>query len=200
MIFMISAAVISYILGSVNPALLISKYIYNTDIRSEGSGNPGATNMTRVLGKKAGAVVFFLDFSKGLIAAAAAKCLVYFFDAPYETVLLAGLFVQLGHIFPVFFKFKGGKGVATAAGAAVAIMPLTAVILLSAFAVITALTKTVSLASAICAAAYPLLALFLSGSNATLHFMFAAACSVLIIIKHTSNIRRLLDGEEKPIK
>ncbi len=200
MIFMISAAVISYILGSINPALLISKYIYNKDIRSEGSGNAGATNAVRVLGKKAGAIVFALDFLKGLIAVLAAKCLVNFLNAPYETELIAGLSVQLGHIFPIFFKFKGGKGVATAAGSAAAIMPIAALILLSGFAIIYAATKTVSLASAICAACYPLAAYFLSGDNGSLNFIFAATCSIIILAKHSSNIRRLLNGEEKPVK
>lgn len=200
MIFIIFSAVASYFLGCVNPASLISKYIYNKDIRSEGSGNPGATNIFRVFGKKAGLTVFLIDFAKGLIVVLIARILVRFFNAPYETILAAGLCVQLGHIFPVFYKFKGGKGVAAAAGAAIGIMPLTAILLLTLFTVILTVTKTVSVASIISAAAYPLLAYLLGGENAKILFIFTASCSILIIVKHSQNICRLLDGKEKPVK
>lgn len=200
MFFIISAAVISYFLGCINPASLISKYIYNKDIRSEGSGNPGASNTVRVFGVKAGLTVFVIDFAKGLIAVMIARILVHYFDAPYETLLVSSFAAQIGHIFPVFYRFRGGKGVATAAGAAMGIMPLTAVVLLIIFAVIFALTKTVALASIISAALYPLIAYLSGGENAKMMFVFAAACSILIIVKHYQNICRLLDGEEKPVK
>ncbi len=199
MIYLATSAIFSYLIGSISSAVIISKVFYGTDIRNTGSGNAGATNALRSFGKKAGAAVFLFDFSKGLICASAAKCLVYYLDAPYECVLTAGFFVQLGHVFPVFFKFKGGKGVATAAGAALAIMPAAAIALLGLFAVITAVTKTVSLASGICAAAYPLLALLWSGSNASANFVFAASCAVMIAVKHAPNFARLLDGKEKQI-
>lgn len=199
MIYLITSAAISYIIGSINSSVIISKSFYGTDIRKTGSGNAGATNALRTFGKKAGAAVFIFDFLKGLICASAAKCLVYFLNAPYECILIAGFFVQIGHIFPVFFKFKGGKGVATAAGAALAIMPMVAVSLLVLFAVIVAITKTVSLASGICAAVYPLLALLWSSTNASANFIFAASCAVMITVKHTPNFVRLLDGEEKKI-
>lgn len=199
MIYTIIVSVFSYLLGSISTAVIVSKNIYQTDIRNHGSKNAGATNVYRNFGKRAGATVFFLDFSKGLISVAAARCLFAFADAPYECVLFAGFFAQLGHTFPVFFKFRGGKGVATAAGAALGIMPLVALILLSLFAVVVLLSKIVSLASGICAAAYPLLAYFLSGSRGEYHFIFAAACAIMIAAKHAPNIRRLLDGEEKKI-
>lgn len=199
MIFMIISSVWGYLLGSISSAVIVSKKLYGTDIRNHGSGNAGATNALRTMGKKAAAIVFFCDFSKGLIAVAAAKCLVLFFDAPYECMLLAGFFAQLGHSFPIFFRFKGGKGVATAAGAAMGIMPLVAVILLAFFAVIAASSKIVSVASGCCASLYPLLAYFLTNKNQTLNFAFAAACSVLIIIMHTANFARLRNGEEKPV-
>ena len=129
-----------------------------------------------------------------------AKLLVNYFNAPYETVLMAGFASQIGHIFPVFYKFKGGKGVATAAGAAMGIMPLAASVLLIIFAVIFGLTKIVALASIISAALYPLIAYFSGGENAKVMFVFAASASILIIVKHYRNICRLLDGEEKPAK
>lgn len=199
MTFIILSSVFAYLLGSISTAVIVSKKLYGKDIRTEGSGNAGATNTLRTVGKKAAAIVFIADFSKGLIAVAAAKCLVIFFDASYECMLLAGFFAQLGHCLPIFFRFKGGKGVATAAGAALGIMPLVAVILLAVFAVIVLSTKIVSLASGTCAALYPLLAYFLTESNQSLNFMFAAACSVLIIVMHGANIARLIDGEEKPV-
>lgn len=199
LIYIVISTLISYLLGSINTAVIVSKKRFGKDIRNEGSGNAGATNTLRIFGKKAAAFVFAADFIKGLIAVMIAKLLVSFFSAPYETILVAGFFAQLGHCFPVFFKFKGGKGVATAAGAAMGIMPFVAVILLLIFVFITALTKTVSLASGICAVVYPLLAYFICNSNQKMNFLFAAACSVLIIVMHGSNFARLIDGKEKPI-
>lgn len=186
-------------MGSINTAVIVSKTVYGKDIRTEGSGNAGATNTYRSYGKKAAAVVFFTDFSKGLIVVAAAKCLTVFLDAPYECMPLAGFFVQVGHCFPIFFRFKGGKGVATAAGAAMGVMPLVAVILLAVFAIVVLSTKIVSLASGICAALYPLLAYFITDTNQMVNFIFAAACSALIIVMHGANFARLIDGKEKPI-
>lgn len=198
-LFIIISSAFAYLIGSISTAVIVSRNLYDTDIRNHGSKNAGATNIYRTFGKRAGAVVFFLDFSKGFIAVAAARCLVAFLDAPYECILFAGFFSQLGHTFPIFFKFKGGKGVATAAGAAMGIMPLVALILLALFAIVVLLSKIVSLASGLCAVAYPLLAYFLSGSRGEYHFIFAAACAVMIAVKHAPNFRRLLDGEEKKI-
>ncbi len=200
MIFIIFSAVISYFIGCINPALLISKKFYNKDIRSEGSGNPGATNITRIFGKKAGLTVFIIDFAKGLVAVLIARILVRFLNAPYESVLFAGFFVQIGHIFPVFYKFRGGKGVSAAAGAAMGIMPLTAVVVLLVFVIVLTITKTVSVSSLLSAVSYPLVAYVMGGNNSNLLFLFAASCSILIIVKHSQNIRRLLDGKEKPVK
>lgn len=197
MIFIIIVSVFAYLLGSISTAVIISKRLYKSDVRNYGSKNAGATNVYRLYGKKPGALVFVFDFFKGFAAVAAARLLVTFFDAPYECVLFAGFFAQLGHTFPIFFKFKGGKGVATAAGAALGIMPLVAMILLAFFAVLVMLTRIVSLASAVCAAAYPLLAYFIGGESAEPNFVFAVSCAVMIAVKHAPNIARLLDGEEK---
>lgn len=199
MLYLFLSAVFSYLLGSISSAVIVSKVFYGKDIRKTGSGNAGATNALRVFGKKAGAAVFLFDFIKGTAAVILARMLVVHFSADYICILAAGFFVQLGHIFPIFFGFKGGKGVATAAGSAVAVMPTVAFILLAAFAIITAISKTVSLASGICAALYPLLAYFLTAEYKTLHLIFAACCSALIIIKHTANFARMLDGKESKI-
>ena len=169
--------------------------LFGEDIRKTGSGNAGASNTVRVFGKKAGLLVFLLDFAKGFIAVIIARILVCF-GGDYICIPVAGFFAQLGHIFPIFFGFRGGKGVATAVGCAMAVMPTVAVILLILFIAILILSKTVALASGICAALYPLLAYFLSDINKTIHLIFAACCSVIIIIKHLDNFVRLLDGSE----
>lgn len=200
MVYVAISAIIGYVIGSVNFAVILSKMLYGEDIRKSGSGNPGATNMIRIHGKKVGAAVFLCDFSKGLLAVALAKILVVAFNAPQETMLAAGFFAQLGHVLPVFHGFKGGKGVATAVGAAFALMPLTAIILLALFAVILFLTKYVAVASGVCAAVYPVLAYFLREENATEYCIFAVACSMLILIRHVSNFGRLSRGEEGKIK
>lgn len=199
MIYIILFSLAAYLIGSFNTSVIISKKFYGKDIRNEGSGNAGATNTLRSFGKKAAAVVFFLDFFKGFITVLVAKYLVVFLDAPYECFLFAGFFVQVGHCFPVFFNFKGGKGVATAAGVALYIMPVVAIILLSVFATISLSTKIASIASGICASVYPLLAYFLADTNKKIYFIFAAACSALIIVLHASNFTRLIDGKEKPV-
>lgn len=197
MFIIILSAVLSYLLGSISSAIIVSKVFFGKDIRNAGSGNAGATNTLRTFGKKAGLTVFLFDFLKGIIAVILAKAFFLYFNAEYICIPVAGFFVQLGHIFPVFFGFRGGKGVATALGCAMAIMPITAFLLIGIFAVSLVFSKTVSLSSGICAAVYPLLAYFISDQNRMLNFLFAAGCSVLIIIKHFENFARLLNGNER---
>ncbi len=199
MVYFIVSAVVGYLLGSISFAVIFSKLFHGEDIRNSGSGNAGATNAIRLYGKKTGIKVFLCDFAKGVVAVLLAEILVVFFDAPYEIMLVAGFFVQLGHVFPLYYGFRGGKGVATAVGTAFALMPLTAILLLGLFAVILLTTKYVAVASGVCAAVYPILAYFLSFSNAKQNCVFAVVCSMLIIIKHTSNFIRLSRGEEGKI-
>ena len=197
--YIIIFSVISYLIGSINLALIISKKLYGTDLRTQGSGNAGATNALRVHGKKVGAAVLAFDFFKAFSIVLIAKCFVSFGNAPYVSVLFSGFFVQLGHSFPVFFGFKGGKGVASAAGAATALFPLAALILISIFAVIVLISKKVSLGSLITASVYPLIVSLFSSENRYFNFIFAASCAALIIIRHLPNIVRILDGNEKNI-
>lgn len=197
--YIIIFSIIAYLIGSINPALIISKKLYGTDLRTQGSGNAGATNALRVHGKKAGGAVLAFDFLKAFAVVILAKYFVVFGSAPYVSVLFAGFFVQLGHVFPVFFGFKGGKGVACAAGAATAVFPLTALILISIFAVIVLISKKASLGSLITAGVYPLLVSLFSSENRYINFIFAASCGSLIIIRHLPNIVRILDGNEKNI-
>ncbi len=196
MLYLILCAVFSYLLGSISPSIIISKMLFGEDNRKTGSGNAGASNTVRVFGKKAGLLVFILDFAKGFVAVMIARIIVQYFGGGYICIPVAGFFAQLGHIFPIFFGFRGGKGVATAVGSAMAVMPTVAIILLILFVIILVTSKTVALASGICAALYPLLAYFLSVENKTIHLIFAACCSAIIIIKHLDNFVRLLDGSE----
>ena len=200
MMYTAISALLGYLIGSVNFAVIFSKIIYGKDIRNSGSGNPGATNAVRIYGKKFGLAIFFCDFSKGIIAVAAAKMIIGLTNAPYEAMLAAGFFAQLGHILPVFHRFKGGKGVATAVGAAFALMPFAAIILLALFTIMLWATKYVCVASGVCAAAYPILAFFLSGNKAVANCVFAALCAMLILIRHLANFDRLRRGEEGKIK
>lgn len=199
MFYIILCSLIAYLIGSVNTAIIISKSFYGKDIRTLESKNPGATNMMRAFGKKSGLLVFGFDFSKGILSVLIADLLFLFLDAPFETALFAGFFAVFGHVFPIYFGFRGGKGVATLAGAAFALMPLITLCLLALFAVILALSRIVSLASGICAAVFPIAAYFFAPSHNNEFFIFGCCCAALMIIRHIPNIVRLIDGEERKI-
>ncbi len=199
MFYIILCSLIAYLIGSVNTAIIISKSFYGKDIRTLESKNPGATNMMRAFGKKSGLLVFAFDFSKGILSVLIADLLFLFLDAPFETALFAGFFAVFGHVFPIYFGFRGGKGVATLAGAAFALMPLITLSLLALFAVILALSRIVSLASGICAAVFPIAAYFFAPSHNNEFFIFGCCCAALMIIRHIPNIVRLIDGEERKI-
>ncbi len=187
---------VGYFAGSISPATVAGK-MYGIDIRKEGSGNPGTTNVLRTLGKKAAAVTLVIDVLKGYLPAAAAGLLVS------ETALIAAATgAILGHMWPVFFHFKGGKGVATTFGAIMAFdwrVGLFALVfaLLGVF-----LTKRVSCGSIAASIAFPIAAyLFINRFPGSLgwEYLWAAALGILIIWRHRSNIMRLIKGEEPPL-
>jgi glycerol-3-phosphate acyltransferase PlsY len=187
------SAVGTYFLGNINPAILIGR-AKGIDIRAKGSGNAGATNAARSLGKKAGAATFLIDVVKGwagfyiLIAIWGASAI-----AP---AMLCGLCVVLGHMYPVFFGFRGGKGVATVFGVLLAASWLYALILLGIVIVCTLLFKRVSLSSMIAAAAAIVL-VFLGGPLITeAQPLWVIILMALVVWKHRSNIKRLIKGEE----
>ena len=198
-LFCILLIVGAYLIGSIPFGLLIGK-LYGVDVRKAGSGNIGATNVTRTVGKIPGRICFALDFLKGAIPAFAAQLL--YPDKAWLTFSCCALAV-LGHIFPVYLKFKGGKGISTAAGATVALAPLP---LLGAVIVWVAgflIWRYVSLASIMAAVSLPLLAWLLrwleigpaaSRTNFTIAFLVILA--VVAILRHLGNIRRLLAGTE----
>ena len=193
-------AVAAYLLGSIPTGYLLVRLFRHQDIRSVGSGNIGATNVLRTGGKGLGAATFLLDMLKGCAAVwlgewAAAHVLLW--AAPRDIEALAALCAVLGHMFPVWLRFRGGKGVATGFGVFLVASPLAALSALAVFAIILALTRYVSLASILSSASFPVFAWLLAeGERSPFFFAVEIAVALLIILKHYQNIRRLLAGTE----
>lgn len=198
--------IISYVLGSVNCGIIISKLIHKKDIRAFGSGNAGATNVYRTFGAKSGVIVLFGDMAKGVIAILLAQLAIKYFGAADYTLYFAGLLCVLGHMFPVFFKFKGGKGVATTTGIILFTEPLVFIIMFIVFFLIAFLFKYISLASIVAAAAYTLGVMLLVCIEQPVLEMLIIRIVVsfiigsLIIFSHRENIKRIKDGTEKKFK
>ena len=159
---LIAAATIlqAYLLGSVDTGILVSKFVYHDDVRNHGSGAAGMTNMLRTFGKKAAAMTATGDVLKGVLAVCIGRWLFQLLPAdagvsPYLGVYLAAIFAVLGHLYPLYFGFKGGKGVLVGAGAALATEPLVCAVLLGIFLIEVAVTRIVSLGTIIIAALYP---------------------------------------------
>jgi acyl phosphate:glycerol-3-phosphate acyltransferase len=180
-----------YVLGSVSFAVLVVRWKTGKDIRSVGSGNAGATNVLRAHGKALGLLVAFLDVAKG----AAAVVLVRLVTSDPRAAALAALAAILGHVFPIFYGFRGGKGVATAIGAFLVLAPVATLVCAGVFAAVVAITRYVSLGSVIGMTLLPAVAgLF----RAPLPVVAAAAgAAVLIVFKHLENLKRLARGEER---
>jgi glycerol-3-phosphate acyltransferase PlsY len=193
-------AIAAYLLGSIPTGYLLVRLLRHQDIRSVGSGNIGATNVLRTGGKSLGAATFLLDMLKGCVAVwlgvFIAACLT---PAPAyrDAQALAALCAVLGHMFPVWLHFRGGKGVATGFGVFLVAAPLAALSAIVVFFVILALTRYVSLASVLGAASFPVFAwLLMEGNRSPFFFAVQIAVALLIILKHHQNIRRLLTGTE----
>lgn len=188
-------AVLAYLCGSVNFSLLISKGKYGSDIRTHGSGNAGTTNMTRVFGKKAGLFTFFGDMFKTALSVVIGYVLLGYYGAYF-----AGLFCILGHAFPIYFGFKGGKGVATIATICLMTEPVVFLVLFVIYAIILLGYKMVSLASVMSMMIYPLILSMLGfAGNAGLHIIFAAIMALLVIFLHRKNIARIYNNTESKI-
>jgi acyl phosphate:glycerol-3-phosphate acyltransferase len=190
---------VAYLLGSIPFGFLLVLLVRKEDIRAKGSGNIGATNVLRSGAKGLGILTFVLDGSKGYAAVVVAEFLSRNAGPVFvqNAALLAGLFAILGHMFPVWLRFKGGKGVATAFGVFLAICPLAALSALGLWLAVVALTRYVSLASILAAFVLPFLTLWLSPANYSYTFraiIFASCWAV--IVKHRENILRLLHGTE----
>ena len=196
-------ALASYLVGSFNMAIIISKYHKLRDIRNYGSGNAGMTNMLRTFGRKAAAYTFGGDFFKGALAVALARKAVESFELPFDMVYVAALFVVVGHIFPFYFKFKGGKGVATAFGAMLVLNWMVFCTLLVGLVPMLFVIRIVSAVSLCGAALYPVLTflvLYLQGrdmaSTVIPDTLFSLVLAALTFYAHRENIARFRTGTE----
>lgn len=187
-------AIIAYLVGSIPTGIIVAKILGAADPRTVGSGNIGATNVGRAGGKAAGIITLAGDVLKGFLIILLAF---YIFGNSPKEVSIAGLSVFLGHLFPVFLKFKGGKGVATALGVFLAIGPLQAVFALVLFIIIAAIFRYVSVGSIIAAASIPVFFSFFTSTQP--YIPLATIIAVFIILKHSGNIKRLIQGTENKI-
>ena len=195
-------AIIAYAIGSVNFSVLISRRVAGFDVREKGSGNAGTTNMLRSVGKGAALVTLILDILKGVIAILIAKYVVGNIADEANTAILvqlAGFFVVVGHTFPMFFGFKGGKGVATSLGVLLLIQPVIGGICLVFALVVMALTRMVSLGSIMAAVLFPVLTIFIKDNyiaDGYTYVFFGIAMAALVIFNHRSNLKRIYKGQE----
>ena len=202
MIFSLLATLIAYLVGSLSFAVIVSRAMGLSDPRTYGSGNPGATNVLRSGSKPAAIVTLLLDAAKGWLPVMLVKWFGPAWDLSEGTQALAGLAAFLGHLYPVFFAFKGGKGVATAVGVLLAFQPLLALATLLTFAIIVFFTRYVSLASMVAAVFAPAYYLFGDGVAWTASgakTLALIAMGLLLIWRHRENIQRLLAGTESKL-
>jgi acyl phosphate:glycerol-3-phosphate acyltransferase len=199
--FIIILIISAYLIGSIPTAVWWGKRYYNIDVREFGSGNAGATNTFRVLGKKAGIPVLLIDIIKGSIAV----LLVYTTHLVYDTnefvnlELALGIAALVGHVFPIYAGFRGGKGVATILGIVICLTPLTSLLVLIVFLIVLLSTKYVSLSSMIAGLSFPFfLNIVLKNNNQTL-FIFSLFIAALLIVTHKKNISRLLKRQESKV-
>ena len=182
--------VIAYMLGNISPAYILGRKYKNLDIRKHGSGNAGTTNALRILGKKSAAIVFLVDMGKGLIAVQAGHLI-----AGYEGALTAAVFVVIGHVFPVFLRFKGGKGIATTIGALISLFPMVTLIATLFGVGVILRTRIVSLGSLLGIAVLPLV--LIGAGQDRQGVITAAILAVLVIFTHRENIKRLMNKNER---
>ncbi len=205
----IIVAVIAYLIGSVNFSVLISKKMAGFDVREKGSGNAGTTNMLRSVGKKAAVITLICDILKGVISIAIAIIVGNIVKNIDKELLLqiAGITVVLGHTFPIFFGFKGGKGVATSLGVLLMSNWQIGLICLVFAIVLMALTRMVSLGSCAAAVLFPVLTLFINqhytvltdGKNGRVYFVYSVILAIIVLYNHRSNIKRILNGTENKL-
>jgi glycerol-3-phosphate acyltransferase PlsY len=200
--YIIIFSILSYLIGSFSSAVWFGRWLWNTDVREFGSKNAGATNTFRVLGTKAGLIVFVFDVLKSFAAIQLVRLvpeLSQNSELYIQIKILFGACAIIGHIFPVFSQFRGGKGVASMLGFIIAIHPLAAGITFGVFLVVFLISRIVSLSSISAALAFPFIIYFLEKGNSLTLTIFSIIATCIIILTHLKNIKRLLKGEEKPI-
>lgn len=198
------SALVAYLLGSLEFGIIVSKLLYGDDVRNHGSGNAGMTNVLRTFGKKAAALVLVGDMGKGIVSVVLVRTLaqsVFYTAYPNGVDLgaVAAFFAVIGHLFPLYFKFKGGKGVAVAAGTILVTNPTIFLVLVLIFLIVVGGTRIVSLASITGAVSYPMLTLLyclVNGQSVVVNTLFAVCMAALVIFMHRSNIQRLREGTE----
>lgn len=204
MVAYILMAIIAYVIGSINFSVILSKKMVGFDVREKGSGNAGTTNMLRSVGKKAAAITLLCDILKGVIAILIAILIGNIFKNVDKAVLvqIAGIGVVLGHTFPVFFEFKGGKGVATAIGILLLVNWKIGLICLIFGIIIIILTKMVSLGSIVAAVLFPVLTIFIHNNYIVdgNYIIFGIILGAFVTFNHRANLKRILDGKENKIK
>jgi acyl phosphate:glycerol-3-phosphate acyltransferase len=196
--------ILAYLIGSIPTALIISKKYFGIDIRDYGSGNMGATNTFRVLGKKYGTIVMVCDILKGMAAVGLFYLIPYYIhsiNSIERTNLMIGLGLSsvLGHVFPIWANFKGGKGVATLFGMIVAIQPVVALSCVGVFLLVLYLTRFVSLSSIFAGIMLPISVLWIWNEDELYYRIFALLVAVLIIFTHQKNIIKLMKGVENRV-
>ena len=202
-------AIIAYLIGSINFSVILSKKMAGFDVRQKGSGNAGTTNMLRSVGKKTAAITLICDILKGVVSIGIAILVGYLFNAQNKSILvqIAAIAVVIGHTFPIFFGFKGGKGVATSLGVLIMTNWQIGLICLAIAIIIMAITKMVSLGSCMAAIAFPLLTYFAANifENAYIvkegssYFVYSIILAVIVLFNHRSNIKRIITGKENKL-
>jgi len=196
------AFLIAYLLGAIPSSVWVGKLFFKTDVRQHGSGNPGATNAFRVLGKKAGIIVMITDIAKGFLASSLALFLFNsgLISADSKTLykILLGITAVFGHLIPVFLNFKGGKGVATLLGMVISLQPEVAGLCIAIFLTVVLITKYVSLGSILGAMCFPVFLLIIPRYHVvgSIGVWFGFLLFTLILITHHTNIKRLVKGVE----
>lgn len=200
-LYLILLVVLAYMIGSIPTSVWISRAFYKLDLREHGSGNAGATNTIRILGWKAGVPVLLFDVFKGWLAV----YMIYFFfpdtSSPSEMIwikIALATAAVLGHIFPVYIGFKGGKGVATLLGVGIALYPVAVWIVVGIFVLVLLISGIVSLASITASASFPLIVILFDFTDHLPLIILSIMVGVFVPLTHTGNIRRLIKGEEKP--
>ena len=205
MLVYIIVAVIAYLLGSISFSVIISKKMAGFDVREKGSGNAGTTNVLRSVGKKAAVITLIFDVLKGVLAVLVAYIAGNIVKEGVDKALLiqiAGLLVIVGHTFPIFFGFKGGKGIATALGVLLITNWNIGLICLVFALVLMALTKMVSLGSISAAILFPVLILFMPHTAYLVdgnYIIYSILIAVLVVFNHRANVKRLLSGTENKL-
>ena len=196
--------ILAYLIGSIPTAVWVSRRFFGIDIRDYGSGNAGATNTFRVLGSKWGTIVMVVDMVKGIIATSLYILLPHYMSNDHELartnfMIGLGLASVIGHIFPIWAGFKGGKGVATLFGMAIAIQPAVALSCVCVFLLVFYLTRFVSLSSILAGIAFAIFILYIFDEHEVLYRAFAIAVALMIILTHQKNINRLIKGTESKV-